>query len=493
MKPKDVGYKALIEKFHLDTMPHWHYSSISNDYTHKVVENSEHIYEIYPKKYAIEDSVIEHLEFALKYDGINLTLLTQIFEQIDTIELTQAIQAKPTGKYIRKIWYFYEFLMGEQLAIDDLKQGNYVDLLEKDKYYSIKNPSSIKRQRIRDNLLGNRDFCPIVRKTKLLQEYEALDLSKKVKEVLTQYPTDILKRALSYLYTKETKSSFEIERIKASSSRVEKFVSLLKEAHRDDFCTKEKLIALQNRIVDNRFKDDDYRVKQNYVGESISYEEQRVHFISPKPIDLENLMNGLIQTNQKLSDSKDLSVIQATIISYGFVFLHPFEDGNGRIHRFLLHNILARSGFTQKEMIFPISAVMLKNPHIYDDSLEDFSKPLLSFIDYDLNEEGEMNVLNDTALFYRSIEMTKQVETIYAFILKTIEEELVEKLKFISFYDSATKAIQKIVDMPNRQIDLFIRFTLQNAGKLSENKRKKYFDFLTHEEIFAMEEVLAWE
>ena len=53
MKPKDVGYKALIEKFHLDTMPHWHYSSISNDYSHKVVENSEHIYEIYPKKYAM--------------------------------------------------------------------------------------------------------------------------------------------------------------------------------------------------------------------------------------------------------------------------------------------------------------------------------------------------------------------------------------------------------------------------------------------------------
>lgn len=177
----------------------------------------------------------------------------------------------------------------------------------------------------------------------------------------------------------------------------------------------------------------------------------------------------------------------AAIISYGFVFLHPFEDGNGRIHRFLLHNILARNEFTPKEMIFPISAVMLKNPHIYDDSLESFSKPLLSLIDYILDNDGKMSILNSTSLFYRTMDMTKQVELLYELILKTIDEELEQELKFISFYDVSKKAIQEIVDMPNRQIDLFIRFTLQNNGKLLENKRKKYFDFLTQEEIKEME------
>jgi Fic family protein len=46
------------------------------------------------------------------------------------------------------------------------------------------------------------------------------------------------------------------------------------------------------------------------------------------------------------------------------------QDGNGRIHRFLIHNILARRKFTPEGLMFPVSAVMLKNPADYDASLE---------------------------------------------------------------------------------------------------------------------------
>ena len=183
-------------------------------------------------------------------------------------------------------------------------------------------------------------------------------------------------------------------------------------------------------------------------------------------------------------------MVHASTIAYGFVYLHPFEDGNGRIHRFLLHNILALENFTPKEMIFPISALLLKNPQDYDASLEYFSTPLLSLIDYKLNEIGEMSVLNDTALFYRYIDMTKQTEVIYEFISKTVEEELINELEFMAKYNASKMAIQNIVDMPDRLIELFIKFTYQNSGKLSKNKREKYFAFLTDKEIEQMQRVI---
>jgi hypothetical protein len=184
------------------------------------------------------------------------------------------------------------------------------------------------------------------------------------------------------------------------------------------------------------------------------------------------------------------AVVHAATVAYGFVFLHPFEDGNGRIHRFLIHNILARRGFTPQGLMFPVSAAMLKHAAEYDGSLEAFSRPLMSLVDYVLDNEGRMTVCSDTATWYRFIDMTPQAEALFAFIQKTIETELVDELDFLANYDRAKTALQEIVDMPDRQTDLFIRFCLQNHGKLSATKRASNFSSLTDDEIARMEKVV---
>ena len=140
--------------------------------------------------------------------------------------------------------------------------------------------------------------------------------------------------------------------------------------------------------------------------------------------------------------------------------------------------------------MFPVSAAMLKQPADYDASLEALSRPLMPLVEYSLDEEGRMTVQNDTARSYRYIDMTSQTEALFGFIERTIDTELVEELAFLASYDETRKAIRDIVDMPDRQIDLFIRFCLQNSGRLSTAKRSSHFDFLSEQEMARMEEAV---
>ncbi|MBF0432273.1 MAG: Fic family protein, partial [Fibrobacteria bacterium] len=330
----------------------------------------------------------------------------------------------------------------------------------------------------------------VVRRTKKLSKIDSVDLNKRCEEIVTAYSPKLLRRALSFLYNKETKSSFEIEQIKPNTSHTEKFIASLELAAKEDFCEKRRLVELQNRIVDPRFKESDYRKSQNYVGQTVSYQKEIIHFISPKPDNLPDLMEGLIHSHERMKRGGVSPLIHAAAISYGFVFLHPFEDGNGRIHRFLIHNILSLRELVPQGIMFPVSAVMLKNPAEYDASLEAFSRSLIQHIDYHLDEKGQMTVENDTSCWYQYIDMTAQAEALSDFVVSTIEDELVDELHFLANYDNTRKAMQDIIDMPDRLIDLFIQLCLQNNGKLSAGKREAHFSFLTDKELLLTEDAV---
>ncbi len=189
-------------------------------------------------------------------------------------------------------------------------------------------------------------------------------------------------------------------------------------------------------------------------------------------------------------DTGRAAVIHAAVVAWGFVFLHPFEDGNGRIHRFLIHNILARRGFTPEGIMFPVSAAMLKDRAGYDASLEAFSRSLMPLVDYSLDGEGRMAVGNDTAIWYRYIDMTPQAEALFRFVERTIDTELADELAFLANYDRTKHAIREIADIPDRKIDIFIRFCLQNDGRLSGRKRSDHFAFLSDDEVARMEQAV---
>ena len=140
--------------------------------------------------------------------------------------------------------------------------------------------------------------------------------------------------------------------------------------------------------------------------------------------------------------------------------------------------------------MFPVSAAMFNQPARYNRSLEAFSDPLLRLVEYELDDPGQMTVLNVTASLYKHLDLTAQAEALYDFVLHTIEHERIGELNFLVYYERTRPALQQIVDMPDRLVGLFIQLCLQNNGRLSTRKRESYVSFLTDDELAEMEKAV---
>jgi Fic family protein len=87
--------------------------------------------------------------------------------------------------------------------------------------------------------------------------------------------------------------------------------------------------------------------------------------ISARAEDLPSLVEGLVAYDRLALNGGLDPVVAAATLAFGFVYIHPFEDGNGRLHRWLVHHVLARGGFNPPGLMFPISAVMLREMQAY--------------------------------------------------------------------------------------------------------------------------------
>ena len=97
--PRPAGYATLIDRYGLDVIPNWHRSHVAVSGTHRVESTEGMVQEIYPFKYWPGESLGDHLEFALKYDGTNLGILASLFSVVEPSEITRYVESKPTGKY----------------------------------------------------------------------------------------------------------------------------------------------------------------------------------------------------------------------------------------------------------------------------------------------------------------------------------------------------------------------------------------------------------
>ena len=338
---------------------------------------------------------------------------------------------------------------------------------------------------------GNSNFCPIVRITKKITSGINKNFGAQISKTLSTYPSELIYRASSFLYLKETKSSYAIERQTPTQQRISTFMSILQQAGQVEI-TKHFLIQLQNAIVDERYTEKNYRQDQVYVGQTLTPGRELIHFIGVKPLDVEMFMEAWLNAMNKVIKADCDPIIAAAVFSFAFVFIHPFDDGNGRIHRFLLHHILSAKKFNQDNIIFPVSAVLYKNSKLYDSMLESFSKKLMPLVDSRLADDGSMTVVNETADFYRFINFTSIVENFFDVVEETLKTELVPELDYLIAWERTREQMREIIDMPEKKVMLFIKFTEQNNGVFPKGRRE-VFSELTDNEIAKLAKIVKNE
>jgi Fic/DOC family len=495
-KTSAIGYEWLIQHFGLTAQPLAHSSRIGGRAS--LAMDGATVKQTYPASYQLKNpnDVIAHVLFALKYDGIAPAVLVAIFKFISPLDVCAVIAQNPSSKYTRLLGFWYEFF-GQTLpmseSLSNAVSGPYIAALDEDSYYVCSALSSPKntRWRVRDNVLGTKDFCPFVRKSAALTGNLAFDLTAHMKHLSTDISPEIFRRAIDYLYTKETKSSNDIEGERPSPARLARFVQILSDAGKEPAhhqYGESGFTRLQNAIVDPRYVEAGYREIQNYVGQSTAYGlDDKVHYACPAPDMVAGMMSALLECERR---SRGLpAVLRAALIAWGFVFIHPFEDGNGRIHRFLIHDILARDGFVQNGMILPVSAHMLTHMNDYDRSLEAHSRPIMRVLDYRFDAQGQLCISNvdEAVALWRYPDFTPQVAYLAQIVRQTAQEDLVQELLFLRNYDKARRAMQAIVDIPDKALNLLIRWLHQNDGQLSQTKRQHAaLERLTEQELTAL-------
>ena len=447
--------------------------------------------ELYPTRYAPEDSVISHLRFALRHEAFDLGVVVAALREIEPAVLEAWVRTQPTGAFSRRTWFLYETFTGRTLDLEDARAGNYMGMLDPERHVVTERRNS-RRHRVADNLLGGPELCPTVRLTAKLRTAMDSGLDEEARRLTEACSSSVLARAVNYLYTKETRSSFALEGETPDTRRAQRFIAALTDTPAFDPANKSALIRLNGTIVEPRYAEDDWREIQNFVGETMGGHRERVHFICPRPADVPSLMRGWTGLTLRVIEGGLDPVVAAAVSSFAFVFIHPFEDGNGRIHRFLIHHVLAKRQYGPAGVVLPVSAAILRDRRGYDAVLAGFSQPLLDLIQWrwvggTVDSPGrEMVVKNETVNLYRYFDATAFAEYLYDRLAASIRRDLKEELDFVTVFDRAFDAVREIVDMPDRRASLLVRLCIQNGGRLAARKRARFAE-LSDEEVGAME------
>lgn len=427
-----------------------------------------------------------HLTFHLKHEVLHLEMLCRLFERVDTIELVAWIDDEPSGQYARKAGFLYEWLTGRHLDVHAPIAGSYVDVLDDRKLVAASPDRSVPNRRwhVRDNLPGSPAFCPIVRKTSDFDEAVAVDIQSLLNDLALEFGEDVLMRSAVWMTLRESKSSFAIEGEADQSDRIQRFADVLARRTGEGALplNEASLAHLQSEILGRRTSLLQFGIRQSpvFVGEVVRYQEV-VHYVAPPAEDMQAMLDGLTAFWDRTQGQS--AVMRSAVLAFGFVYIHPLADGNGRVHRFLVNDVLRRDGVVKEPMILPISSLITSDSaerRAYDHILDTISRPLMGVLSGAYEFASAQTTFPDgirsnfvfkgdaiARPVWRYLDLTRHVIYLADVLARTIREDMRKESRYMRSHAQARAAIKDIIEMPDMQIDRIIRSVEANQGKLS--------------------------
>lgn len=465
-----IGYEYLRTQLGLPVFPVVHPASIRP--VNRILDAQDELQ--VPKSVAPKsDHPIEHLLFALRYEGINLQILAETMPKIAGEDLIARLRESPSGLFIRKACYLWEWFTNGELSNLPAISGPYGDLFDPADYVTGIVRKNAK-WRINFNGLGSAEYCPVVRLTQPVKDGIASDILGRTKAFLASLGPINADRALSWAYLSETDSSFAIEREAPSQSKAETFVALLLQAHEKIELTEEYLADLQSATISNPYeKAACFRHEQNWLRWGGLRGAGSVAYVPPTPELLAKIMPAFMDMANALPRQSD-PVVAASVASFGFVYLHPFMDGNGRLSRFLFHHALCQSGKLDQGLLLPVSVAMKRHETEYLEVLQSFSKPARKLWDVYWADADQFDFkFKGADSIYRFWDATPCVEFGYRMTEQALSVDLHQETEFLANFDRISKAVNDEFDIRGNDLHLLIVSALQNEGRVSNNRRKK--------------------
>ena len=418
------------------------------------------------------DDPMGHLQFALKHEGLDLQAAILALKRMDGHHVGQAFLNSPSSLYGRQIAFLWELANGQELKDLPAATGPYTLLFNPKEFITgptVRNA----RWRVDFNGVGTPGFCPTIRRTPGLQSLLGNNILEQTKEFIATLDRSILDRAVQWAYLSETKGSFAIENETPTSSKADAFAALLAQAHTPEMITENYLVALQNLTVGNPLdKAVQFRHEQNWLRNALPG-AMGVTYLPPAP----ELMLQIMAEIMAFSNDTDAGIdplVRGALASFGFVFAHPFMDGNGRLSRFLFHKVVCSSGLLPNGLVLPISVAMKRNEDQYLQVLQSFSKPARDLWQVTAIDDVRMDAqFNGDPAIYRYWDATRCVTFGLRMAQEALDLDLRKESDFLRRFDAVYKAINDDLDMNNNDLTLMVRHCLQNNGLLSNHRRKQ--------------------